>query len=233
MNVQQAKRLIVSVIIPVYNEEKSLALIIEKVRNVNLEKQIIVVNDGSTDGTKKVLANTKGIDVIHDSPTNKGKGFSIRRGLEYAKGEIIIIQDADLELDPQEYPKLIAPIVNNEAMVVYGSRFLSRKNRMPLITFLANSFLSFLTSMLFGSKITDMETCYKIFHASLIPRLNLKSDRFEIEPEITAKFLKMGQKIHELPITYIPRSSKEGKKIKFKDGLAAIYTLIKCRFFNY
>ena len=226
------QNLTISVIIPVFNEENTIDKIIEKVKSVKLQKQIIVINDGSKDNTRNILDSLRDIDVIHHSPVNLGKGASIRKGLEFVKGNIVIIQDADLELDPNEYSKLIEPIVRKETSVVYGSRFLNPNNKFPFMSGLANKFLSNLTSILYGSKITDMETCYKVFDSSLIAKMHLESNRFEIEPEITAKLLKKGIRIKEVPITYVPRTAKSGKKINFKDGIVAVYTLLKYRFWR-
>ncbi len=224
------KEPLISVIVPVYNEEKTISQIINKIYNVALKKQIIAVNDGSTDSTREKLKVIEEIDVVYHQEKNLGKGAAIRKGLEFVKGDIVIIQDADLELDPGEYPKLIEPILNLKTSVVYGSRFLNPKNKPLFLSGLANKFLSLLTSVLYFRRITDMETCYKVFSSSLINDLKLESDRFDIEPELTSKFLKMGIKIIEVPVSYSPRKTEAGKKINYKDGFKAIWTLIKYRF---
>ena len=166
------------------------------------------------------------------TPVNVGKGAAVRIGLTLATGEIILIQDADLELDPNELQQLIQPILSGEASVVYGSRFL-QKNRMPLSRRIANVLLTFETNVLYGTKLTDMETAYKVFTTEVLDRLELRSNRFEIEPEITAQIARLGYDILEIPISYRPRTASEGKKIKWKDGVKAVWTLIKCRFMSF
>lgn len=228
----------VSIIVPVYNEEKTVSQILERIKKVKLsiEKEIIVIDDSSTDNTLTHLQRQKNIILISHEE-NKGKGAAIKSGLERATGDIILIQDADLEYDPEDYPKLIKPILENEVYVVYGSRFLNKKfkvvgkNRTILpIHLLGNKVLSLIASILYGPKLTDMETCYKVFKKEVIKDIHIKSNRFEFEPEITSKILKKGYKIKEIPINYNPRSFKEGKKITAKDGIKSIYSLIKYRF---
>jgi glycosyltransferase involved in cell wall biosynthesis len=219
-----------SVIIPVYNEESTIGEVIDRVSEVPIEKEIIVVDDGSTDRTAEVV-HTRAAKVrqIHEGRANFGKGAAIRIGLTYVEGDIVVIQDADLELDPNEYRLLLEPITSGASDVVYGSRFLGRNPRVPLRTRLANRFLVLLTNLLYGSKLTDMETAYKMFRASVVRELRLESHRFEIEPELTAKLLRMGHRIVEVPITYSPRTALEGKKIGFRDGVVAIWTLVRWR----
>ena len=223
---------LLSVIIPVYNESSTIAEVIEKVSNVSLsiEKEVIVVDDGSTDGT--VEAVTLSRDKVTDTyftPVNIGKGAAVRIGLTMAKGDIILIQDADLELDPNEFCDLIQPILDGKTSVVYGSRFL-KANKVPRIRLLANQFLTRTTNLLFRTKLTDMETAYKVFTREAADTLRLEANRFEIEPEITAQLALSGYKILEVPITYRPRTTLEGKKIKWKDGVKALWTLLKHRF---
>jgi glycosyltransferase involved in cell wall biosynthesis len=219
-----------SVIIPVYNEAATVAQVVEKVRAVPVEKEIIVVNDGSSDGTREALARFEGDpDVrVHNSPINLGKGGAVRIGFTMVRGDIVVIQDADLELDPGEYPRLIAPIVNGEADVVFGSRFAEGKGG-DSVSYLGNRGLTALTNLLFGGHLTDMETCYKIFRASILPDLKLKALRFEFEPEMAASFLLGGYRIVEVPVTYVPRTASEGKKIRWSDGFAALKTLLRKR----
>lgn len=221
-----------SVVIPVYNEQSTISEVIEKVREVPIEKEIIVVDDGSTDGTADKL--DKHIDdpiiTVHKSIVNFGKGAAVRIGFEYASGDAVIIQDADLELDPNEYPQLLEPIQKGEADVVYGSRFMNLQRKVKFINLIANKFLVFLTNLLYGAKLTDMETAYKVFRIDVVKKLQLKSMGFEFEPEVTAKVLRSGYKITEVPITYHPRTVEEGKKIGWKDGFKAIYYLFKFRF---
>jgi dolichol-phosphate mannosyltransferase len=222
----------ISIIIPVYNEEKTIGKVVDKIISVKfpITKEIIIVNDGSKDNTEKKLKQIRKNEKIKfiSYEKNKGKGFAIRKGLEIASGNIIGIQDADLEYDIKEYPKLLAPIIKKEVNVVYGSRF-NKKFKKNLFYF-GNKFLSFITSVLYFHKISDMETCYKLFRKDILENIELESDRFDFEPEITAKILKQGFKIKEIPINYFPRTEKQGKKIKIKDGFSALWCLIKCRF---
>ncbi len=229
-----------SIIIPVYNEENTVALLIRKVKAVKLPKkitrEIIVVDDASTDKTKKILAKTKEIMVFsHDK--NQGKGAAVRLGLSKVSGDIVLIQDADLEYDPNDYSKLISPIMQKKAKVVYGTRLkdypvrIFGKGSTPFLShYFGNKLLSLATSFLYGSKVTDMETCYKVFHKNVLRGLELKAKRFELEPEITAKILKKGLKIYEVPIKVSPRGYDEGKKISWRDGFIALWILVKYRF---
>jgi len=223
---------LLSVIIPVYNEKSTIKEVIEKVSMVELpiEKEIIVVDDGSTDGTVEVLHSARvKLASTYLTPVNVGKGAAVRIGLTLAKGDIMLIQDADLELDPNEYQRLLAPILDNSASVVYGSRFLG-ENRVAPVRRAANYFLTFATNLLFRTNLTDMETAYKVFTREVAGNLSLEANRFEIEPEITAQIVRRGFKIAEVPISYRPRTKFEGKKIKWKDGFKALWTLLKYRF---
>ncbi|MCK4353460.1 glycosyltransferase family 2 protein [candidate division WOR-3 bacterium] len=219
-----------SIVIPVYNEESTIKTLLDKVREVPLEKEIIVVNDGSTDKTGKILEKEKdNIIKVINCEKNGGKGTAVRLGYQYATGDIIVIQDADLELNPMEIPELIHPIIEGNAKVVYGSRFLKRHTKMPFLNLFANKFLVFVTNILYSSSLSDMETCYKVLKKDVLKTIKLTSQRFDFEPEITAKILRKGYKIHELPITYHPRT--HGKKIGYKDGIKAVLTLIKYRLY--
>jgi glycosyltransferase involved in cell wall biosynthesis len=220
-----------SIVIPVYNEARTVAQLIDKVRELAIDKELIVVNDGSSDGTRDALKpfeNVPGIRV-HHSPVNLGKGASVRIGFSLATGDVIAIQDADLELDPNELLKLIEPITDGRADVVFGSRFLGmslfhKKGSLPF--YLANRGLSAFASMLYGARLTDIETCYKVFRRDALAQLTLKAARFELEPELCAQVVKKGLRLVEMPIGYNPRSKADGKKISWRDGVHAVMTLI-------
>jgi glycosyltransferase involved in cell wall biosynthesis len=221
-----------SIIIPVFNEKSTIAEVIKKISAVELplEKEIIVVDDGSTDGTTEILrAHDAGNTVFSFKPVNSGKGAAIRTGLEVAKGDIILIQDADLEYNPQDYQALLEPILNGQTSVVYGSRFL-QNNYIPFIRRQANRSLTVLTNLIYKTNLTDMETGFKVFTAHAAAKISLKADGFEIEPEITSRLLQAGFEIIEVPVSYNPRTKFEGKKINWRDGFIAIWMLAKCRF---
>ncbi len=227
----------ISIIIPCYNEALTIEKIIEKIlNNVKYDKEIIVIDDGSSDGSLDILKNKleKKIDKILINDKNYGKGYSIRKGISFSRGDIIIIQDADLEYDPSEYIKLIEPIKNGFADVVYGSRFLgSDEKRVHLYWHrVGNFFLTQLSNMFSNINLTDMETCYKAFKSSTIKKIQLKENRFGFEPEITAKIAKEKIRIFEVGIKYFGRSYDEGKKINWKDGFSAIRCILYYNFFN-
>ncbi len=226
-----------SIIIPVYNEEQTIGEVIDRVWAVDvgdLEREVIIANDGSNDGTPAAIEASRWVNdprvKRYNSPINLGKGAAVRLGLSFATGDILLIQDADLELDPNEFGRLIEPIIAGRADVVYGSRFLSRTARVAARRRLANRFLTVLTNVIFGGRLTDMETAYKVFRRDALDGIRLRCVGFDFEPEITAKFLKAGRRILEVPISYNPRRQEEGKKIRWIDGVDAIYALLKCRF---
>lgn len=228
-----------SIVIPVYNEEQSIEEILDQVSNVHLEsivKEIILSDDASTDNTAEIISRyiqDKAGDIkVYASPINLGKGAAVRVGLVRATGDIVIIQDADLELNPQEYAQVIQPILDGQTDVAYGSRFLKKDNHVPWRNRWANWFLTMLTNFLFSANLTDMETAYKAFRREVLSDIKLRCVRFDFEPEITAKLLQAGYTIYEVPISYIPRSLEEGKKISWVDGIEAIYTLFRCRFLD-
>jgi len=224
---------ILTLIVPVYNEIATIQTVIERLRHLAVKNNwdVIVVDDGSTDGTYEFLRdyNDKFFKLLRHE-RNMGKGTSIRTGIEHASSTYTIIQDADFEYLPEEIEILLNYAIDKKADAVYGSRFKESKKKGSFIFYLGNLFLTFMTNLLFGSNITDMETCYKLVRTEVLKALDLKSKRFEIEPEITAKLLKRRMKIHELPISYFPR--KAGKKIKVKDGISALKKLIEVRFFD-
>jgi len=220
-----------SIIVPVYNEVATSRAVIDRLLAVTLPlpREIIVVNDGSTDATVAVLdaAVSEGLPIIVvHAPHNAGKGSAIRLGLHHAGGTIVAIQDADLELDPAQLAALVRPILDGEAVVVYGSRFLGGRSNAPFVTFAANRLLTTLTNLLFGSSLTDMETCYKVMRREVAHSLELTAQRFDIEPQITARLLRRGHRIHEVPVRFEPRSRKQGKKIGWRDGVRALQVLI-------
>ena len=225
----------VSIIIPVYNEKDTILEILEKVEQASfasLNKEIILVDDASTDGTTNILKNISKKYKILFHKKNQGTGAAIRTAVKEATGDYVVIQDADLEYLPDDYDKLLPILLNDEADVVYGSRFKNTDNSGNFIlkNKLANLFLTSLTNLLYRTKITDMETCYKAFKRELIQGITIKSNRFDFEPEITAKLMKKKARLKEVPISYFGRGHNEGKKINWKDGIHAILTLIKYRF---
>jgi len=226
-----------SIIVPVYNEEKTIEELIKKVQKVylkDIKKEIIIVDDFSKDNTnlivQKIIKEYKNIKLITQKK-NKGKGAAIRTALNHISGDLVIIQDGDLEYNPEEYKNLLKPIINDNAKVVYGSRLKGKIKGFDIPShYLGNKLLSLVTTLLYFQKITDMETCYKLMRSEVIKSIKLRATRFDFEPEITAKIIKKGYKIYEVPITYNSRSFKEGKKINWKDGIKAIFYLLKYRF---
>lgn len=227
-----------SILIPVYNELNTLVPVLEMVSQADssgLEKELIVVDDGSTDGTRDIMHNldaSKYNAKIYYHEHNQGKGAALRTAQGYATGDVILIQDADLEYSPKEYPELLRPILDGKADVVYGSRLSGGKvtRAFHFYHYLGNKFLTLLTNVLYNCTITDMETCYKVFKADVFKKVQIKSNRFDFEPEITAKILKQKVRIYELPISYFGRDYSEGKKITWLDGFGAIWALVRFRF---
>ncbi|MBN1660594.1 MAG: glycosyltransferase family 2 protein [Anaerolineae bacterium] len=224
-----------SIIMPVYNESATVREILDQVRAVEMpevEKEILVVDDGSTDGSVEILREEaeKGDVRVFFHEGNQGKGSAVRTGIGHATGDLILIQDADLEYDPRDYPMLIRPIVEGRVAVVYGSRFLGPRKAMLFWHMIGNKLLTLVTNVLFNAILSDMETCYKCFRADVVKDMPLRSRRFEFEPEITAKVLKRGHRIFEVPISYYGREFHEGKKISWRDAPIAFWTLIKYRF---
>ena len=223
-----------SIIIPVYNEQATVTEIIKRVKAVNLKgvvKEIIAVDDGSTDNSKQKLKLIKNIKTVFLSH-NQGKGAAIRAGLNQATGNYVLIQDSDLEYDPQDIPDLLQPIFDKKAEIVYGSRFLGPHKNMLFWHLMGNRLLSFVTNILYNTTLSDMEVGYKLIPTKLLKSLNLKSNRFGFEPEVTCKILKLGHRIYEVPISYAGREFHQGKKITWKDGVQAFFLLLKYRLFD-
>lgn len=225
-----------SIIIPVYNEKKTIEEILKQVMAVKIpkiNKEIIIVDDKSTDGTREILKKIKKrhprLRIIYHSQ-NQGKGAAVRMGFQNANGDILLVQDADLEYDPHDIPKLLEPIQKGKAEVVYGSRFTGERRNMLFWHMVGNRFLTFLVNLLYNTTLSDMEVCYKLFTKRALKNVKLKEDRFGFDPEITAKILKKGIRIYEVPISYAGREFEEGKKIKWKDGFRILWVLIKYRF---
>ena len=226
----------ISVVIPVYNEVDTIEEIISRVNMMEIVKEIILVDDFSTDGTRErikgIIQDKENINVLYHN-RNKGKGAALRTGFEHVTGDIVIIQDADLEYDPNEYPNLLDPILDGRADVVYGSRFLGGPHRVLFFWhYIGNKLLTFLSNALTNLNLTDMETCYKVFNRQILKDINLKSNRFGFEPEFTAKVAKKRFRIYEVPISYSGRTYSEGKKITWKDGIVAFFLIWWYRFFD-
>ena len=225
---------LLSVVMPVYNERETLKEIVRRVQATPFRKELLIVDDCSSDGTRDILETLEGDNIrIFRHEKNQGKGAALRTGFEHVTGDIVLIQDADLEYDPADYAKLLQPILDGHADVVYGSRFLGGPQRVHLFWHrLGNSFVTLFSNMLTNLNISDMETCYKVFKAEVIRKIVIKSKRFGVEPELTAKIARMGCRIYEVPVSYYGRDYDEGKKITWRDGLAAIWHIIRFRFFG-
>lgn len=225
--------MLLSIIVPVFNEKDTFDIIYKRIQEESTPKEIIIVDDGSTDGTLELLDKIKddNVKVIkHDR--NYGKGAAIKTGIEEVSGDYTLIQDADTEYDPCDYVKLLDPVIKGKAVVVYGSRFTGERRNMLFFHMLGNKFLSLVTNILYNTTISDMETCYKLIKTDILKSVNIRSKKFDFEPEITAKILKKGIRIYEVPISYAGREFDEGKKITWRDGFAALFALLRYRFTN-
>lgn len=232
----QNDRPLLSVIMPCYNESATLIEILDRVCAIDLDKEIIAVDDHSSDDTLAILqaaAATNPRLIVVSHPTNRGKGAAVRSGLAHARGQITIIQDADMEYDPQDYYELVRPIVEGKIDVVFGSRFMGRHTGMYFWNAVGNKGLTLITNFLFNCWISDMETCYKVMRTEIIRGLNLESNDFRLEPEITAKVLRRGHRIYEVPVSYLGRTYEEGKKMKPSQGFYAIFALLKYRLIRF
>ncbi len=227
-----------SIVIPIYNEAEHLEEILRQIEvvEIGMEKELILVDDCSTDGTRDILKkleeSTENTAKIFYHEINRGKGATVRTGFEHISGDITLVQDADLEYDPNDYPKLLEPILEDRADVVYGSRFMQGRQEGLLRSYLANRFLTFLANVVNGTNLTDMETCYKVIKTDILKDISLSSDRFGFEPEITAKLAKRKCKIIDVPISYRGRDYDEGKTVSWKDGIAAVIHIFRFRFFS-
>jgi glycosyltransferase involved in cell wall biosynthesis len=222
-----------SVIVPLFDERNTVAEIVRRMRAVELpiDREIVLVDDGSRDGTGAVLGQLADSTVhVVQHERNRGKGAAIRTGLEQVTGDLVLIQDGDLEYDPEDWPKLLAPVLRGKAVVVYGSRFTGERRNMFFLHWVGNRFLSLVTNILYNTTLSDMETCYKLFDREVIAGIELRARKFEFEPEVTAKVLRRGIRIYEVPISYAGREFHEGKKITWRDGFVALWTLVKYRF---
>jgi glycosyltransferase involved in cell wall biosynthesis len=223
---------LLSVVMPAYNERATIDEIIRRVLAVPMRLELVVVDDGSTDGTRDLLQQLQrelGFTLLLQ-PSNAGKGAALRTGFANVRGDIVVVQDADLEYSPEEYPELVELICSGRADVVYGSRFLGRHRVFLFVHYMGNRLLTLLTNVLYNTMLTDMETCFKAMRVDVVRSMTLRSNRFGIEPEITAKIFKRGYRVYEIPITYDGRGYEDGKKITWRDGIVAVWTLIKYRF---
>lgn len=224
-----------SVVIPVYNEEKWISELVRRVENVPIPKEVIIIDDYSTDGTRAILRTMESRHRVIYHPVNRGKGAALRTGFEQARGDVVLVQDADLEYDPDEYPRLLQPIIEGKADVVYGSRFIGDSHRVLYFWhYIANCMLTMASNMFTNLNLTDMETCYKVFRREVLQGIKLKSNRFGFEPEVTAKIAKRrpGLRIYEVPISYSGRTYEEGKKIGLKDAFHALYCIVRYSLFD-
>ncbi|HMC43514.1 MAG TPA: glycosyltransferase family 2 protein [Acidimicrobiales bacterium] len=224
---------LLSVIVPVYNEHNTVAEIVRRIRGVDLplDLEVVVVDDGSTDGTGQVLSLLEDSTLrVVSHPENQGKAATVRTGLAHARGQLILIQDADLEYDPADWPRLLDPVLKGKARVVYGSRFRGERMTMPLQRWVSNRVLAVATSLMYNRTVSDVETCYKLFDRSVLDRLRLTSERFDIEAELTAKVLRLGYGIYEVPISFSGRALSEGKKFTGRDSVRALRALVRYRF---